>query len=438
MRHYVATFSLLLWTVLAVAVVLARPAQAQTYHVIYNFTGGADGSGPDAGLAMDRGGNFYGTTGYGGYMGGDCQAGCGTVFRLAPKASGWIFTPLYAFQGGDDGHYATAGVVIGSNGSLYGTTLYGGGGDICPQHQGYPGCGTAFSLSLPPTVCKTAVCPWTETVLHRFSGGSDGGFPNYFGSLVFDRAGNLYGTTSTGGSNILGCYPEFGGCGIVFELTPAGGEWSEVVIYNFTNPQGAAIPESGVIRDQAGNLYGTTLEGAYNWGTVFELSPSGSGWTLNALYSFPASGNDGELPYGGLALDPSGNLFGSTSQAGPDNGGTAYELIRSPDSWTFVQIYAFSRSGFPEPSGPYASLTMDAAGNLYGTTWSDGAYGRGSIFKLAPSNGGWTYASLHDFTGGLDGAGSFGSVTLDANGNLYGTAGGGGAYGYGVVWEITP
>jgi uncharacterized repeat protein (TIGR03803 family) len=421
----------------------AAPAQAQTYKVIYNFTGGADGAGPAAGLTIDKAGNLYGTTSSGGGSGLDY----GTVFKLAPRGSGWVLTPLYSFAGGSDGEFPVARVAFGPNGSLYGTTPYGGESGC----QFNLGCGVVFNLRPPAAACKTALCPWSKTNLYEFTGGSDGGNPGY-GDLVFDQAGNLYGTTSLGGLGI----------GVVYELVPSGGGWTQNVLYSLGSGSGYG-PEAGVLLDKAGNLYSTCLSGCGgSYGAVFELSPSGSGWTETALRVLqPLS--DGAYPVGGLISDSAGNLYGTTSWAGPYYGGTVFELSPSNGSWTFTALYDFVcnncvqnstvRTNFssgwnpqgiksdrfaPSP-GPQANLVMDAAGNLYGTTYQDGANRDGNVFKLTPSNGGWIYTSLHDFTcgSGNDGCSSGGTPVLDANGNLYGTAGGG-AYGDGVIWEITP
>jgi uncharacterized repeat protein (TIGR03803 family) len=191
-----------------------------------------------------------------------------------------------------------------------------------------------------------------------------------------------------------------------------------------------------VIFDQTGNLYGTT-EGGPNCdgdsGTVYELTPSAQGWTERQLYDFTCE-SDGFDPKAGLFIDQSGNLYGATSSGGSGNGGTVFELTPSSGSWAFSVLYSLGGS---VGGSPARSLTMDTAGNLYGTN-NGGAYGRGNVFKMTPSNGGWTYASMYDFTGGNDGEYPISNVTFDANGNLFGTASGGGAYGAGVVWEITP
>jgi uncharacterized repeat protein (TIGR03803 family) len=388
----------------ALTVVASLTAPAQTYTVIHNFTGGGDGADPRTGLTKDAAGNFYGTTRDGG------KYGLGTVFRLALKGSTWILTPLYNFAGGNDGANADAKVIFGPDGSLYGTTAFGGGG-ACSGHGGQ-GCGTVYKLTAPATACKSAICSWTETVIYRFMGGTDGEGPGY-ANLIFDHAGNLYGTTQFGGS---------GDQGTVYELMLINGSWTESVIHRFSGPPDGYAPDSGVILDDAGNLYGTTYYGGtFGPGVVYELALSGSGWTENILYDFQG-GDQGGNPTCGLIFDPSGNLYGAT--------GKVFELMPSGGNWIYTVLYSFSSGGV------YSNLIMDAAGNLYGTTFAAGAYGYGSVFKLTPSGGSWTETDLYSFSGGSDGANPQSTPVFDANGNLYGTARGGGAYGNGVVFEI--
>ena len=396
--------------VAALVLVGAQTAQAQTFTVIHTFTGGIDGAAPEAGLTLDGAGNLYGTASAGG------TGLSGAVYKLSHRGTGWTFNPLYNFAGGNDGATPIARVIFGPNGTLYGTTS--------DQGMGQGVVGTVFNLGPPPTVCKTALCPWDEKVLHRFTGsGSDGFIPGY-GDLLFDRAGNIYGTTIQGGTN---------GKGTVFELTPSGQNWTESILFNMAASSGI-YPYNGVIFDQAGNLYGTTYEGGImsTYGSIYELTPSGSGWTQSTLHTLQEA-SDGAYPYGGVIFDQAGNLYGTTSYDGPDGAGTVFELSPSNGGWMLNVIHSFAGS-----EGPYGGVTMDAAGNLYGTTFAGGAHLFGSVYKLTPSGSGWTFTDLYDFTGGNDGGYPYGTVAIDANGNLYGTASHNGALGYGTIWEIMP
>ncbi len=411
------------FAILFAPLVVASPLmQAQTFTVLHNFTGGTDGSQPEAGLTMDGSGNFYGTAGAGGEVGGCGGLGCGTVYKLARRGSGWIFSPLYSFTGGSDGAFPVARVALGANGTLYGTTFAGG------DDYGGNGAGVVFNLRPPAHLMGSVFSPWTETVLHTFAGGGDGANPT--GDLVFDRTGNIYGTASCTTAICQGS---------VYELKPSGGGWTETVLYAFSVGSDGYYPIGGVIFDNAGNLYGVTNAGGIFYGTAFQLTPSGSGWTESILHNFQ-SGSDGGFPVAGLIFDSSGNLYGTAAAYGPQGGGTVFELSRAGSSWMFDLLYGFHCSGdacYSLP-GPQASLFMDSAGNILGTTTQDGAYGYGNVFKLTPQAVGWTYTSLHDFTGGSDGAIPYSSVLEDANGNLFGTAAEGGTYDKGVVWEITP
>jgi uncharacterized repeat protein (TIGR03803 family) len=387
-----------------ILLVTAITAQAQTFQVLHNFAG-PEGAYPYAGVTMDQAGNLYGTAAHGGHTGGACgSGGCGTVFKLKHEASGWILNPLYTFTG-PDGNSPQARVIFGPDGNLYGTTTYGG-----TANQG-----TVFKLSPPPSACKAFLCPWRETVLYSFQGGSDGEQPQY-GDLVFDQQGNIYGTTPYGGAG-SGCDAS---CGVVYKLSVSTG-WTESILYRFTGGDDGGYPYAGVIFDATGNLYGTTeYGGTETEGVVYKLSPSGSGWTESVVYNFTFPFGE---PYSGLIFDQAGNLYGATSE------GTApfvYELTPAGDAWTFNQLYQFENTYV----GPLAKLTMDPAGNLYGTV----ADGNVEVFRLTLSDGQWTQTG---FNGGA-GDGPTGSVILDASGNVYTTAPAGGTYGDGVVFEITP
>jgi uncharacterized repeat protein (TIGR03803 family) len=394
-----------------VVVLTVVPARAQTLTVLHNFTGGQDGGQLIAGVTMDAAGNLYGTTTSGG------TNGSGVVYKLAHSGSGWILRPLYSFQGGHDGSEPVGGVTIGRDGNLYGTTVGGG------QHSS----GTVYKLSPPASVCKAFLCPWTETLLYQFTGGADGGTPD--AALIFDSAGNLYGTTSGGGT---------GDYGVVFRLTPSGSRWIESVLYSFTGVPDGSGPFSGVTFDRNGNLYGTTVGGGNNYGTVYQLTPSGSGWTEKVLYAFQNS-NDGAIPYAGVVLDPDGNLYGATFFAGAKDGGTIFELMPSSGNWIFSVLYSPVLQGL---GGAAGTLARSTNGTLYGTLFTGGGegcsgYGCGSVFQLSPSNGAWEYTSLYNLNDGDYSGNPEGGLILDSAGNLYGTTTGDLGC-CGMVFEVTP
>ncbi len=402
----VSTFFRLTTVVAAIGLVTLTisPAQAQTLTVLHNFTG-ADGTEPLAGITFDQQGRIYGTTYAGGYQEN------GVVYRGVREGAGWIFTPIYTFRGpdggGGDGSGPLARVVFGPDGLLYGTTSTGG----------TSGNGTVFSLQPPASACKTTLCPWRETVLYNFD--YSGGNPGY-GDLVFDQAGNIYGTGFNGST----------GGGIVFKLTRSGSGWTESVLWSFSafGSEGSG-PASGVIFDSAGNLYGTTsFGGAEGNGTVYELSPTPSGWTETTLYSFTSSDNG--TGFGSLIMDAHGNLFGITGNAP----GAAYELTPQNGSWLYKRLQTFSGG---DSFGPVAPPTFDAQGNLYGPLPFGGSDQVGEIFKLTPSGNQWIYSAFYEFQSChvAPGCEPFGAVTFDANGNMYGTSAGGLN---GNVWEITP
>jgi uncharacterized repeat protein (TIGR03803 family) len=258
------------------------------------------------------------------------------------------------------------------------------------------------------------------------------------GNLIFDSAGNMYGTTWGGGNSLEGT---------VYELSPSHGAWVQTVLHSFSGVADGEFPRAGLVIDSVGNLYGTAPDGGTGsncsgggCGVVYELTPSGSGWTEAILHTF--QGTDGAGPVAGLVKGPSGELYGATGAGGTHGNGVIFELIPSGGNWTYSVLYNFQ--GPASANGPYGNLALDRAGVLYGATYSGGAFGAGSVFKLAPVSGGWVYTPLHDFTGAADGALPIGAVALDANGNLYGTAATGGTnscyngISCGVIWEITP
>jgi uncharacterized repeat protein (TIGR03803 family) len=372
-----------------------------------------------------------------------------------PRAQAQTFSVIHSFTGGADGGNPVDGFLIGPEGNLYGTASTGGS----------DGAGVVFKLT------EAGV----EKVLYNFTGGADGGNPN--SRLIFDAAGNLYGTTFGGGAN---------SAGTVFKLTQAG---EETVLYSFKGGTDGANPIAKLTFDAAGNLYGTTSAGgAYGggtvfkvsktgaetvlhsfgngtdgsdpvagvmvtkkdevfgttstggtsgYGTIFALTPSKSGWKETILHSF-ALQSDGGTPYAGLVADQSGNLYGTTTaggEGGENGGGTIFKLALSGGGLTFGVLDGLAGYGI---SGTYRNVLLDASGNIYATTHCDGSYSAGTVYELSPSGSTWNYNPLYEFTGGTDGLYSFSNLVFDKQGNLYGTTKYGGADGYGVAFKIIP
>jgi len=231
---------------------------------------------------------------------------------------------------------------------------------------------------------------------------------------------------------------------MVYQLSRSGETWIKDVLYDFRGASSGdgAYPDHNVVFDSAGNLYGTTSLGGihggeYGGGTVFLLMPSGSAWIESVIASFPPPDSEaGQYLQAGLIIDQAGNLYGATSEGRDGNGsGSVFELSPSSNGWQLSVLYVFRERCC---GGPIANLVMDGSGNLYGVTYGAGVYGWGNVFKLTRSGDTWTYTDLHDFTAGNDGASPSGDLTIDTNGNLYGTTQLGGLYGLGVVWRIAP
>jgi uncharacterized repeat protein (TIGR03803 family) len=412
-------------TLLLASIVGPTQSQAQTFKVLHTFHG-KDGSFPTGTLVRDSAGNIYGTTSGGG-TGGCDGYGCGTVFKMN-NAGKEVW--LYSFKGTNQIDPA-AGLLRDASGNLYGMTE--NGGKITKSCGGVQagGCGTVFKVD------KAG----KGTVLYKFRGFPDDGyFPRT--DLVEDAASNLYGVTNEGGTANFGT---------VFKLERSG---VEIILHNFSGPPdgGAdgASPSAGLIRDAAGNLYGVTAAGgAYGAGTVFELNPNGK---ETLLYSF-TGGSDGDGPDSVLLADGDGNLYGTTKGGGSstvcDGGcGTVFKLSSADGSWTETVLYSFcSLSDCADGEEPLVGpLIKDSRGNLYGTTIFGGAYRNcngdacGVVFRLDPTG---KETVLHSFTGGADGAFPYAGLITDSSGNLYGTAWQGGAkcftsYTCGVVFKITP
>jgi uncharacterized repeat protein (TIGR03803 family) len=256
--------------------------------------------------------------------------------------------------------------------------------------------------------------------VHGFGLKTDGQEP--IGGVVFDEKGDFYGTTLLGGA--------YGG-GAVYQVKASG---IEHVIYSFTGGNDAVNVASPLIRDYHGDLYGTSSFGGTNGvGVIYEVSHNRSGWTEKVLYNFQGL-DDGQNPVGGLILDRAGNLYGGTFDGGVNGGGTVYELSPSGEGWTFTVLQSFT-GGY---GGVYNQLTFDAKGNLYGILNGESANGLGSVFKLTPGKDGWTYTDVYDFVGGDLGGGPYCKLAIDGKGNIFGTAVLGGTSGEGVVFEITP
>ncbi len=399
----------------AMFLTLGGRAWASSETVLYTFQqGGNGGNYPEGGLIFDSDGNLYGTT----CCGGAYDAG--TVFELKDSSGGWTETVLYSFTGGSDGGSPAAHLIFDKAGTLYGTTSGGGGGGC----QG--GCGVVFKLT-------KSGGKWKESVLHVFhNNGKDGFDP--LAPLVFDASGNLYGTTTGGGSY------EFG---TVFELVPgSGGVWKEKLIHTFTGYEDGASPLGALIFDPQGDLYGTASSGGLGRGTVFELVHKKKGWSEIVLHAFPLNqGPDGQTPTAGVIADTAGNLYGTTATGGSYSLGTVFELEKTKSGWTEGVLYSFcpGQSQCTDGSGPVEDgVTLDSSGNLYGMTCC-GGLDYGVVFELTFSGGNWQETVLYSFTGGSDGEypTDEGNLVFDNEGNLYGEAGGG-TGGVGVVFDVTP
>ncbi len=405
-KKFLGAASAALMMVIVVTLVLAPAAGAASkYKVLHRFHGANDGSGPFAGLILDAAGNLYGTTEYGG------ASGYGTVFKLTPNADGsWTESVLYSFNGGSDAAIPCAGLILDAAGNLYGTTSTGG----ASNH------GTVFQLT--PNTDGS----WSQSLLHSFNS-SDGAYP--FAGLVFDAAGNLYGTTEYGGAS---------GLGTVFKLRPnADGSWTESVLYSFIGNNDGYFPSAGLVFDAAGNLYGTTeYGGASGAGTVFKLAPNADGsWTESLLHRF--HGSDGYFSYGGLIFDRAGNLYGTTAGGGASDNGMVFKLTPNADgSWTESVLRRF---GGTRAAKPYASLIFDGVGNLYGTATHGGSANCGAAFKLSPNlDGSWGYSLIHVFQG-KPAQNPYGGLVLGGAGTLYGTTMYCSSSGCaGVVYQVTP
>jgi uncharacterized repeat protein (TIGR03803 family) len=401
-----------LFSCLALGAAMLAPvvAKAETLQTLYMFKGSPDGRFP-LGLAFDNAGNLYGTTTYGGTMSTTCGgSGCGAVFKLAPPSPGkpqqWTET-LYSFTGSPEGANPYAQLTY-MNGALYGTTAYGG---YANSTACVGGCGTVFKFD--PATRKL-------TTIYSFTGIGDSGGP--YAGLAFDTEGALYGMTE-GGDNADNAN------GAMFKLTPpANGDtsWSYSTLYTFP---GLAI-DTNLALDKTGNIYATgrVCNSPCTFGAAYELDATTH--ALTTLHAF-TGGADGADPVGALTISylPNGAfvLYGTTRSGGEGNAGTVFAL--DPTTHALTTLYAFT--GGADGGEPDTRLTVDSAGDLYGTTLTGGITsdcssfgGCGVVFKLTPTTAGqtaWTETVLHAFTGGADGGSPLTFLALDTKGALYGT-----------------
>lgn len=407
-RSSVATTALAT-TLLAIFLAAASLAANAADKVLYSFKGGDDGANPEAALIADHLGNLYGTTSSGG--GGFCD--CGVVFELSPPATRnghWVETILYRFQG-DEAATPEAGLIFDAAGNLYGTTAHGG-----PTNDG-----TVYKLS-PPSVPGGN---WTETTLYQFLGEDDGEYP--VSTLALDQSGNLYGTTLFGGGS-----PN---AGIVFRIAPPsvpGGAWTETILHRFAYGPDGGNSQAGLLIDNLGALYGTTMTG-----TVFKLSPPPPGqdkWTERGLYQFSGFADGSEPSY---IVVKGRAVYGGATLGGNANHGTIFQLVPQPGAWKETTLYNFQ--GGSDGGLPVGQLLVDAAGHLYGTTYAGQQPDNGTVFRLSPSKSGkWTKTILHEFGGQGDGATPNGGLVKGKAGALYGTTYNGGAFGSGAVYAVAP
>jgi uncharacterized repeat protein (TIGR03803 family) len=403
-------FRILLSLLLLFVCELSKPVAGQLgERVLYAFEECGE---PDGALVADLRGNLYGTTTRGGGYGQGC------VFELSRTGSGWTESVLWNFNG-PDGSNPTAALIFDKAGNLYGM---GGGGDY--------NAGEVFELS--PSGGR-----WSETVLHSFGSGNDGWDPQ--SNLIFDNAGNLYGTTENGGTRRGGT---------IFKLSPGPDGWSETILYTFpasiAGPDGEG-PIGGVVIDRNGALYGVTEFGGANGdGAVYELIPHGSGYKEKIIHNF--SIYDGLEPGSGLTIGPGPALYGTTYFGGDTNAcpyvgcGLVFKLAKDAEgNWTETVLHEMSGTDGNYTVGP---VVFDHAGRLYAAADSGGIMGMGSVFMLTPTlNGPWTETILHlfdfKFPDGKDGRSPYAGV-ISGGGKVFGTTVGGGIHEAGIVFEITP
>jgi len=384
---------------------------ASTSQVVYSLAGDEDGEYPDTDLIIDSAGNIYGTS----VLGGDF--GTGTVFQLTPSGSGYVHTVLYSFTGGADGGQPYKGVTLDAQGNLYGTAVVGGTGGICAGE----GCGVVYKLTKNGST-------WTQSVIYNFTGKSDGYGPG--SGVTFDKAGNLYGTTPTGGAKSMG---------VIYELSPSGSSWTFKVIHTFSGGSDGTGGSAGrLLLDSAGRLYGVcTVGGANGAGVAYKLTLVQGTWKFQTLYAFKGTPDAG-FPYGALSMDSSGNLYGTTYYSGANNLGSVYQLALKGGVWTENLLYSFK--GGTDGASPISNVNVDPSGDLYGTTSEGG--GRcscGAIYRLTlPRGGQWTESVVYRFKNTPDGGFVYNGMVPDSSGHYFGSTVHGGTAGEGAFYQFTP
>jgi uncharacterized repeat protein (TIGR03803 family) len=336
---------------------LSPSSSGWTHTVLYSFKGGTDGGEPYKGVTLDAHGNLYGTAVTGGS--GSCEGGCGVVFKLTNSGGTWTQRVIHYFTGGADGSGPGSGLTFDQHGHLYGMTPTGGAN----------GLGTIYEMRLQSNGA------WRLHVIHTFTGGNDGSSASA-GRLILDAAGNLYGVATVGGAN---------GKGVAFQITHSETTgWTLLPLYAFKDQPDGALPYGGLIFDKAGNLYGTTYYAGLNdVGTVYKLSPTNGSWTETVLYNFKG-GTDGSSPISTLVSDAKGNLYGTTSEGGTGCAcGVIFRLARGANNtWTEGVAYRFP--GAPNAGFSYNGMIADSAGNFYGATTHGGPSNDGTIYQFTP------------------------------------------------------
>jgi len=384
-------------------------AQTPSFKVLHSFASGSDGAYPTTPLVFDRLGNLYGVTSEGDGTG--CSSnGCGSAFELLQKNGRWGYRILLGFSSTNNFFPNPIGsLVTDGNGSIYGTDSSTG--------DPFCNCGAVFQLTNTNGV-------WMQNILHNFLGGSDGQYPS--SGLASDSVGNLYGATERGGT-----YDR----GTIFQLAPnPDGTWSFSVIYSFGSGFDGSFPLGSLSIDKSANIYGTTGSGGfYSYGTVFKLAPSNGSWTESTLYNLTLEYGYPQQAYGVVA-GADGALYGNATSGGVYQLGTVYKLTASTPYWKRTVLHTFS--GNNEGAVPYGTLAIDRFGNLYGTTNLGGTYGYGTAYRLVSGqHGQWKEQTLHNFRS-TDGSGLSVGLVLDEFGNLFGVTSTGGTYGRGVAFEI--